>query len=66
LAGREPLGLPGDDRQRQGGQSLTPPLPDAHHTRHLADFWLVLGIAGGVKRRIVTIDEYGNVVDQKV
>ncbi len=22
--------------------------------------WLVLGVAGGVKRKMVTIDEYGN------
>ncbi len=29
-------------------------------------FWLVLGVAGGVRRRLVTVDEFGNVVEQKL
>ena len=29
-------------------------------------FWLGLGMVGGVKRRMITIDEFGNVVDQKL
>jgi hypothetical protein len=29
-------------------------------------FWLGLGVAGGVKRRMITVDEYGNVVEQKL
>lgn len=28
--------------------------------------WLVLGIVGGVKRRMITVDEFGNVVEQKL
>jgi len=28
--------------------------------------WLVLGVAGGVKRRMITVDEYGNVLEQKL
>ena len=29
-------------------------------------FWLGFGVLGGVKRRLVSIDEYGNVVEQKI
>lgn len=29
-------------------------------------FWLGLGVLGGVKRRMLTVDEFGNVVDQKL
>ncbi|MFN8187423.1 MAG: hypothetical protein U0R69_10130 [Gaiellales bacterium] len=29
-------------------------------------FWLGLGVLGGVKRRMITVDEYGNVVEQKL
>jgi hypothetical protein len=29
-------------------------------------FWLVLGTVGGVKRRMIIVDEYGNVVEQKL
>lgn len=28
--------------------------------------WFGLGVFGGVQRRMVTIDEFGNVVDQKL
>jgi hypothetical protein len=28
--------------------------------------WLGFGVLGGVKRRMITIDEYGNVVEQKL
>jgi hypothetical protein len=28
--------------------------------------WLVLGIAGGVKRKMITVDEFGNLVEQKL
>jgi hypothetical protein len=28
--------------------------------------WLILGVGAGVKRRMVTIDEFGNAVDQKL
>jgi hypothetical protein len=28
--------------------------------------WLGLGVLGGVKRRMITIDEFGNLVDQKL
>jgi hypothetical protein len=28
--------------------------------------WLILGVGAGVKRHMITIDEYGNVVDQKL
>jgi hypothetical protein len=26
----------------------------------------VLGVAGGVKRRMITVDEFGNVVEQRL
>ena len=29
-------------------------------------FWLGLGVLGGVKRRMITVDEFGNVVEQKL
>lgn len=29
-------------------------------------FWLILGVGGGVKRRMITVDEFGNVVEQKL
>jgi hypothetical protein len=29
-------------------------------------FWLGLGIVGGVKRRMITVDEFGNIVEQKI
>jgi hypothetical protein len=28
--------------------------------------WIILAITGGVKRHILTVDEYGNVIDQKI
>jgi hypothetical protein len=28
--------------------------------------WIILAIVGGIKRRMVTVDEYGNVVDNKL
>jgi hypothetical protein len=28
--------------------------------------WICLAIFGGIKRRIITVDEYGNVVDRKI
>ena len=28
--------------------------------------WIILLITGGIKRRMITIDEYGNVVDSKL
>jgi hypothetical protein len=28
--------------------------------------WILLAIFGGIKRRIITVDEYGNVVDRKI
>jgi len=47
-----------------------------HHVLHLiltiltaglwAIVWIILAITGGIKRHIITIDEYGNVVDQKI
>ena len=29
-------------------------------------FWLGLGVLGGIKRRMITVDEFGNVVEQKI
>jgi hypothetical protein len=47
-----------------------------HHLLHLiltivtaglwAIVWILLAIFGGVKRHIITIDEYGNIVEQKI
>lgn len=28
--------------------------------------WLGLGIVGGIRRRLISVDDYGNVVEQKV
>lgn len=28
--------------------------------------WLALGVVGKVRRRILTVDEFGNVVEQKI
>lgn len=28
--------------------------------------WIVLAATGGIKRRMVTVDEYGNIVEQKL
>lgn len=49
-----------------------------HHVNHVLHFligvftcgfwwlvWLILGITGGEKRRMVTVDEYGNVSVQR-
>lgn len=47
-----------------------------NHTLHLilsivtaglwAIVWIVMAVRGGVKRRMVTIDEYGNILDRKI
>ena len=47
-----------------------------HHVLHLiltiltaglwAIVWIILAITGGIKRHLLTVDEYGNVVDQKI
>jgi len=47
-----------------------------HHLLHLfltvitaglwAIVWIILAITGGVKRHLLTIDEYGNAVEQKI
>lgn len=29
-------------------------------------FWLGLGVLGGVKRRMISVDDYGNIVEQKL
>jgi hypothetical protein len=28
--------------------------------------WIILAITGGIKRHIITVDEYGNVVERKI
>jgi hypothetical protein len=28
--------------------------------------WFLLGVGGGVKRTLITVDEYGNVIEQKL
>jgi hypothetical protein len=28
--------------------------------------WIILAITGGIKRHIITIDEYGNVIERKI
>jgi hypothetical protein len=28
--------------------------------------WIILAITGGIKRHLITIDEYGNVVERKI
>jgi hypothetical protein len=28
--------------------------------------WIILAITGGIKRHLVTVDEYGNVVERKI
>ena len=28
--------------------------------------WIILAIAGGIKRHMITVDEYGNIVERKI